>query len=129
MFSYRKIVRELVYALLAVIIGGAGGFICAAIIVSSCSMFSTIYYHPHGERIDWNLKIDYIITASIIPGSFLGAVFLPVAYLSLFRNLPVWRLFLAGCWIGTGVLAGGLLLSPATEIPSLFGTLLGLLLV
>ena len=120
-----SIYRKIAYTLFAIPIGAAGGFICAVIIVSSCTMFGVFFDHPQAEPFDWKLMGSYIITAAIIPGAFLGCILLPIAYISLFINLPGHSLLRAGLWIAIAVLGGGLLWSPGREVFSLFGTLAG----
>ena len=120
-----SIYRKIAYTLFAVPIGAVGGFICSVIIISSCTMFGTFYDHPQGEPLNWMIMGRYIFTASVIPGAFLGCILLPIAYISLFRNIPAHSLLRAGSWVAIAVLAGGLLFSPALEFNSLFWTLLG----
>jgi len=120
-----SIYRQIAYTILAIPIGAAGGFLCAAIILLSCTMFGVIFDHPHGEPLDWMSIVGYIFAASVIPGAFLGCILLPIAYASLFRNLPVYSLVRAGFWITIAVLGGGILFSPGRELFSLLGTLTG----
>ncbi|HEY2710871.1 MAG TPA: hypothetical protein VGI60_00010 [Chthoniobacterales bacterium] len=117
--------RQFLIALSAIPVGGIAGFVCAAIIVSACVLFGTLYDHTSGSAIDWQLRASYVFTTAVVPGAVVGALSLAAAYLILFRTLSLSSLFAAGLWIAVGVLGGGLLASSAQEFFALIATMIG----
>lgn len=117
--------RQFLVTLCAIPVGAAGGFLCAAVIVSACVVFGTLYEHSSGQPIDWQLRASYVFTAALIPGAAVGALFLPLAYLFFFRSLPLSGLLAAAPWVAVGVLGCGLLASPAQEFFAFIASIVG----
>jgi NADH:ubiquinone oxidoreductase subunit 5 (subunit L)/multisubunit Na+/H+ antiporter MnhA subunit len=120
---HKTISKHLIFTVAAIPIGAASGFICAAIIFSTCQLLWMLF-GIQGSDLTW----DQVLAVAVYFGAFLGAILLPLSYLCFLRHVKESEVGKVIIWLFCVVLSAGILSSPLGAFFSLIVTLIGFMI-
>jgi hypothetical protein len=116
--------KHLIFAVSAIPIGAASGFICAAVVYSACQFLQWLQ-HTSISAEEVGLGWNNILGVSVYFGAAFGAVQLPIAYLFFLRHITDTQVGQVLACLFFGVLVAGVLLSIVGAFFSLFTVEIG----
>jgi hypothetical protein len=107
--------------LISIPVGIISGYICAFIIALECVAWTQLF--AHDKNLDSSLILRYVKTVALVPGAFIGALFLPCAYLLCLWKIPKKKIGKAIAWLFLGVILPSIFLSLGQELAALLGAI------